>query len=234
MIYFLLFLAFSIGVFSAFWIWIAYNSKFHGNWVKAPLVIFDFDGTICPSYPLFIEQMNLLVRKIDADFQNMAPKEIMSALSVSAFKLPFLLRKARKNVQRKLLELEPVPGMADVLNELKNRGFSLGVLTSNSLENVLPYLKKHRIDLFDFIYTGNNVFGKEKHLKLILKKSGLSNAIYVGDEGRDIEAAKRASIQSIGVAWGYNSSSFLQKYAPDSMAYTPSTLLNILAISILR
>ncbi len=227
-------------VLTASWYWIAHKTTFWGSWPqsKSPLVIFDFDGTICPSYPLFIDQVNCLadeycLRKIKTEemeeFRNMLPKAMMKTLNVSLFKLPFLLRKARRNVQNQLLELEPIPGIVEVLQELKRRRYSLGILTSNSSENVLLYLKKYKIDFFDFIYSGNNVFGKEKHLTAILKKTHLNpmkdQVIYIGDETRDIEAAQKALITSIGVTWGYNSFNLLQEHAPDFLSETPSQLL---------
>jgi HAD superfamily hydrolase (TIGR01549 family) len=228
---------------TTFWYWIAHHSTFWGSWnqVRSPLIIFDFDGTICPSYPLFIEQMNFLsdeynLRKIRKDeveeFRNLTAKNVMRRLGVSLFKLPFLLRKARRNVQEQLLELKPVPGIVEVLQELKCRGYSLGILTSNSPENVLLYCRKYKIDLFDFVYTAKNVFGKEKHLRIILKKAHLNpqkdQVIYIGDETRDIEAARMANFVSIGVTWGYNSLNLLQSSNPDLLTEESSQLLFLL------
>ena len=82
------------------WYRMAYKTACSGDLTRvgAPLVIFDFDGTICPSYPLFIEQVNFLadefnLRKIEDDeidkFRSMNPKSIMKHLGISMFKLPF-------------------------------------------------------------------------------------------------------------------------------------------------
>lgn len=219
-----------------FWYKIAHQTTFWGKWnqIKSPLIIFDFDGTICPSYPLFLDQMAVLLRmrrKDDEDFKNMTPRQILKAYGISLFRLPFLLRKARQNVQEQLLELTPVPGIIEVLRELKKGGYSLGILTSNSEDNVQRYFQKHNIDVFDFIYTGNNIFGKEKHLKAIFKKAHLDPkrdlVVYVGDEVRDIEASQRAGIRSVGVSWGYNSFSLLQMSAPDILLENPLTLLGV-------
>ena len=51
-------------------------------------------------------------------------------------------------------------------------------------------------------------------------------AVYVGDETRDIEAAKRAGFISIGVPWGYDSLRLIQKSCPDFIAETPRQLLS--------
>ena len=57
-----------------------------------------------------------------------------------------------------------------------------------------------------------------------------SKAYYIGDETRDIEAAKKNHIKSIAVTWGYNSETALEKYDPSYIAKTPKDLLTILGL----
>lgn len=228
---------------AAIWYRIAYKATFSGDLtkVKSPLVIFDFDGTICPSYSLFIDQVNLIAIKHNLrtvgegeaeDFKSMDPKIIMKRVGVSTAKLPFLLKKTRRDIQKHLLELKPITGIVEVLQELKMHGYSLGILTSNSEENVSLYLQKYNIDFFDFICAGSNIFGKERHLGIILKKTYLNpqddQVIYVGDETRDLDAAKKAQLISISVTWGYNSPSMLRQSNPDFLCETPSQLLSLI------
>jgi phosphoglycolate phosphatase-like HAD superfamily hydrolase len=187
---------------------------------KTPLVVFDFDGTICPSYRLFVDQLNRLAprygfRKIYPHeleaFRHRSIREAMKVLGVSKWQLPFLIKRIRRRVQRKLLDLEPVEGIVEMLQEMKKKGVGLGILTSNSEENVRLFFQKQGIDCFDFIYTGNNVFGKDGHLKKIRKAAGPGPLLYVGDEGRDMEAARRAKVEGIAVTWGYNSIELFEK-----------------------
>lgn len=166
----------------------------------------------------------------EKDFRKMTCNEILKVLGVSPFRLPFLLRKARKNIRNQILKLAPVDGLSDILREIKQHGATLGILTSNSIENVLPYLKKHGINIFDFVYTGNNVFNKHKHIKKILRKAGLNskNVVYVGDEIRDLEAAQKSSVQSVAVLWGYNHSDLLQEASPTWICESSQQLLSCL------
>jgi len=206
--------------------------------LKPPLLVFDFDGTICPSFHLFIEHLNALSEqyghgKVQPDqienLRNLSARKVVGVLGVSRLKLPFLIRRIRINAQKQLLELNPLSGLSEVIREFKKRGFSLGILTSNTEVNVRLYLQKHNIDCFDFIYSGNNVFGKGAHLKAILKKSGLNpkEVMYIGDEARDMEAAKKAEVAAIAVSWGYNSKSALMEQAPDRCIDEPSQLLDL-------
>lgn len=227
------------------WLILAFRVCFSGDLtrLKTPVAIFDFDGTICPSFHLFIAELNALSneyghKKINPDeienYRNLSAKNVVKTLGVSGFKLPFLIRKLRQNAKKQLLELHPSPQIAQVLQELQSKGISLGILTSNSEINVRLYLQKYGIHFFDFIYSGNNVFGKASHLRTILKKGQLNpkqdRILYIGDEARDMEAAKQAGITGVAVTWGYNSSDLLKQTHPDHLCDRPDQLLALINI----
>lgn len=222
MVYLILFFLIAV----AWFVWHRINNQktLSGDFskLKGPLVIFDFDGTICPSFDMFLDELNALsgsfgYRKVANEergyLRDLPAKEVLRSLGISSWKLPFLIKKLRHNVQSRILNLEPVAGMSDILHRLKDRGVSMGILTSNSQENVHAWLKMHQLDFFDFIFTGNNLFGKDKHLKRISQNA--TDVYYVGDEVRDMEAAKRARIKAVAVTWGYNSHEGLMLAKPD-------------------
>ena len=62
-------------------------------------------------------------------------------------------------------------------------------------------------------------FGKVTKLKKILNKSGIDSkySIFIGDEVRDVEAAKKAKISSGVVSWGYNKIQTLKEKTPDEV-----------------
>jgi phosphoglycolate phosphatase len=51
--------------------------------------------------------------------------------------------------------------------------------------------------------------------------------IYVGDETRDIEAARKIQIQVIAVSWGFNSREVLAEQKPDFLISHPSQLIEV-------
>ena len=111
---------------------------------------------------------------------------------------------------------------------LKNTGFNLGILSSNSKINVCKFLENNNLDnIFDFIYSSRHLFGKDKTLLRLLKKRNIpkKNAVYVGDETRDIEAAKKAGISIVSVSWGFNSRKTLEALQPDQIAGSPGELI---------
>ena len=51
--------------------------------------------------------------------------------------------------------------------------------------------------------------------------------VYVGDEVRDIKAAKRAGMKIIAASWGYNEREALEKYKPDLIVDRPVELIEV-------
>jgi len=54
------------------------------------------------------------------------------------------------------------------------------------------------------------------------------DVIYIGDEVRDIEAARAAGIKIASVTWGYNLESILTENKPDYIVTQPRDLLNLM------
>ena len=82
---------------------------------------------------------------------------------------------------------------------------------------MLQFSKRNNLEVFDFVYSGSSIFGKDRVIRKVLKSLDipLSNAIYVGDETRDVEAAKAVGIAIIAVSWGFNSKKILEARHPD-------------------
>jgi hypothetical protein len=97
--------------------------------------------------------------------------------------------------------------------------------------NVLVFLEKNGIDdCFDFIYSANNLFGKHRTINATLKQFNISphEVVYIGDEMRDVDAARNSNIKIAAVCWGYNSKSALQKTQPDIIIEHPKELFDAL------
>jgi HAD superfamily hydrolase (TIGR01662 family) len=196
--------------------------------------IFDFDGTICDSYEAAMRSINdhsdsFGYRKADpsewAALRELTMQEVLKSLGISSVKLPFVVSKIRKALKSEMDRLQAFEGIQDALEHLRKNGHSVGVLSSNSEENILYWSKKHGIT-FDFIYSGSSIFGKDRVIKKALKNLNIpaANVIYVGDETRDIEASRSAGVQVIAVTWGYNTKKLLQNHRPDFLLDLPSEL----------
>lgn len=203
-------------------------------------IIFDFDGTIADSFDLVLTISNRLAAEFGYPrvqpeevkrLKNLSSREIVRQSGVSMFQLPFLLQRLRRELQQEIGTLKLIPGMREVLLALKQRGHPLGIVTSNSQENVMTFLKAQDLhDVFDFVSSGLTLFGKGRVIRQAIRRNHLDegNAIYVGDETRDIEAAKRIRIRVISVTWGYSSREVLASQQPDFLAEHPEELVKII------
>jgi len=201
-------------------------------------IVFDFDGTIADSMPLLISLFNRLAadygfQKVDQKevdkFRNRTTKDMLKKLAIPTYKLAKIVKKVRNEFNRDIDKLRPVKGIEVVLKDLHKKNSQMGILTSNSEVNVKAFLLKNKIDFFDFIYAGSSIFGKSRVLKKMLKAEKLSaeKVIYVGDETRDIDAAKKCNVKVISVGWGFNSAQILQRHNPDWFVSKPKELSQI-------
>ena len=203
-------------------------------------IIFDFDGTIADTLDSVVRIVNdhaehfgyKKVTKEDIPYlQGKKPREILSYLGISIFKLPLWIKKIHSEINKEISNMESTVNISPLLSELNNNEhFHLGILTSNTQENVKKFLDKNGLDFFDFIRTGKSVFGKSHMINKIIKQRHVNKneAFYVCDEVRDIEAARKSGIRSIAVTWGYNTKGALMKENPDFLVDSPDELRNII------
>lgn len=206
---------------------------------KFKAVIFDFDGTIADSSKAIIEVLDELgteysLPKIaSSDFKKFRKttfKELLRTSGISKIRLFFLLKRARKLLGDKIPNVSTYKGMHSVIESLHNQNYLLGIVTSNSVENVQKFLKNNHLEFFNFIHSEPGLFGKDKVINQCLKTLKLTTdeVIYVGDETRDIEAANKSGIQIISTCWGYNDKSLLKPLNPDYLISAPKEILKIL------
>lgn len=175
------------------------------------LIIFDFDGTLADTFSYFLNAINEVAdryqfKRIDRDtLHNPDVRQIMSHHEIPFWKLPFIVRDMQSLMKRDIADITLFPGIEHALHDLSERGATLAIVTSNSRENVLSVLGPESATLFSYIESAS-IFGKKKKLNKILASSQIApkDAILIGDEIRDAQAAKEAGISFGAVTWGYN------------------------------
>ncbi len=205
---------------------------------KKKLIIFDFDGTIadtlCLGYEIYQDLAeNYHFRQIDRseinNLRDLSTYEILRKMKISLIKVPFLAVQFQRELNKRIEELHPINGMIEILKQIDISKVKLGIITSNSKENVEKFLQNYDIkNLFSFIHSEKNIFGKTHILKKTFREQNYlpSNVFYVGDETRDIDSSKKAHIPVIAVGWGFNSKSALLKHNPDYFTASPEELLS--------
>jgi HAD superfamily hydrolase (TIGR01509 family) len=203
------------------------------------VIIFDFDGTLADTIDILLSITNRLSAEFGfksatkeelAQLSNLNSWQILQYSGISIFKFPLLIRRLKAELHSEVPQIQLFPGIKEVLLELKKRGFQLGIITSNSRENVLASLAKNGLqDTFTFIYSGST-FGKHKVINkwLRIEKINPEKVVYVGDEVRDIDAAKKTGIKVIAVGWGFNSPQALAAQNPNFLIERPQELIEIM------
>ncbi len=200
-------------------------------------VIFDFDGTLVDSLPVVLRIARKMVPGLNwsqdeiQKVRNMPAKEVIKYSGLSYWQLARLMLKGKKIMSGHLDELKVFPGMHQAIRSLQTSGYQLSVVSSNSEAIIRQVLKREKIeDCFVGVYGNVGLFSKSRVFKVVLKdqKAVASDAIYVGDEVRDIDSAHKSGIPIISVTWGYNAEPILTKSQPTYLAHNPQELLRVI------
>ena len=202
------------------------------------VILFDFDGTIANSLEIGFQVTNRLAREFGyqqinleefKQLQNLSSREILKRLKISIFKIPFLARRFNTEFGRNIGQLMLIPGIKETLLELKQRGNRLAIVSTNSERNIRLVLEAHGLSgVFDQVLS-SSPFGKSRLIKKMIRQNRFSpeTVFYVGDETRDIEAARKSRVAAIAVTWGFNSEKILAAQNPDFLIHNPHDLLDI-------
>lgn len=211
------------------------------------LVIFDLDGTLLntisdlgtaanyalekagypthplDSYPFFVG--NGVTRLLE----RVAPEEARSESSIAQLRRFFMEYYGKHLTDN----TKPYPGIVDLLRDLRANGINIAV-ASNKYQAAVEELIHHYFgDLEWSAVEGNKdnypVKPDPSIVFDILGKCPTPKAavLYVGDSGVDMETARRACIESVGVTWGFRPVKELRQYYADNIAHTPEEVLNL-------
>ena len=83
------------------------------------------------------------------------------------------------------------------------------------------------------MHSTTTIWSKHHSLAKLIKSRGFlrENVLYIGDETRDISAARKCGIRSVAVSWGYNSRKALSADSPDYLVETPEKFLELLTVA---
>ena len=191
------------------------------------LVIFDLDGTLVDSFPWFLRTINDIAdhfgfrRVTNEDVEELrhaSTREILSRLEVPVWKLPAIARHARRLKGEAASEISLFTGTDAMLRRLAGNGVQLALVTSDSEANARQKLGASAA-LFAHFDCSASLFGKAAKYRRVIRRVGVQpeNVISIGDEVRDIEAARAVGIACGAVSWGYAAPAALQALAPDYM-----------------
>lgn len=190
------------------------------------LALFDFDGTLADSFPWFAGVINdtadrFRFRRVEAHevdgLRGKSSREMMQILGVSAWKLPFIARYIRKRKAQDLHGIPLFPEAPAALRRLHEAGVTLAMVSSNSEANIRKMFGPQTAALISHYECGSSLHGKARRFRKVLRRSGVAaaDAIAIGDELRDIDAAREAGIAFGAVTWGYTHGAAMIAAKPD-------------------
>ena len=204
--------------------------------MKTQFIIFDFDGTIADTQDALVAITNRLAPEFGfapvqpeevAHYKHLTTREIIKQSRIRWWKIPCFIQRVKEELKEEMKAIQPISGIEAALEELKNHHFQLGIITSNSEENAIQFLRQHGLlHYFNFVESSFHLFGKNKVIQRFLRDKNLSpkTVTYVGDETRDIEAARKSGVNIVAVSWGFNAADALTKSKPDVLIAHPSEL----------
>ena len=122
----------------------------------------------------------------------------------------------RRRVEADAMSIRLFDGIQPMLERLRSAGVRTAIVSSNAEQNIRRILGPQNSALIDIYDCGASLFGKARKLRAVVTRSGVpaARAICIGDETRDIEAAREAGIASGAVLWGYAKRDVLLSFAP--------------------
>lgn len=212
---------------------------------KINTVLFDFDGTIMDTNTVILQSWQHTFRTVEGKER---PKEEI----LETFGEPLYVTMAKVLPQIPVEEgaqiyrsyhydnftelIEIFPGILDLLEELKARGYRTGIVTSRLWHTTEMGLKKYDMEqYFDAIVTCDDT---DKHkpdpepVNIALERLGSKpeETIMVGDSKFDILSAKNAGVRAALVSWAVaiNDEDKTGESAPDYILEKAEDLLEIL------
>jgi phosphoglycolate phosphatase len=189
------------------------------------LLIFDFDGTLADSAHWMIRTLNEIagqfgLRQVSEDevamLRGRSNSEIVRYLGVPMWKLPSIAAEMRRRIARDIAQIKLFAGVDDLLRRLDESGVKLAIVSSNSEDNVRRILGESNASRIDTFECSASMFGKARKLRTVMNRLGASAhaTLCIGDETRDIEAAREVNAASAAVLWGYAHAEILQQFSP--------------------
>ena len=203
------------------------------------IVIFDLDGTLTNN----INSSEIIYQRIAAQYHlpKLTNKEIrelksnpslkkLMKLGIPIHKMPKMYRESREIASEFVDETKLILGIKELIMKLNDKKTKLAIVSSNSYSNINRFLSNNDINIFSFIEAKASMKGKKRKLQKLLKENGYkpSDAIYVGDEVRDVLACRTISLEVIAVTWGSETKTILEKANPNYIVDSVDELSDLL------
>ncbi|MDD6257733.1 MAG: HAD-IA family hydrolase [Erysipelotrichaceae bacterium] len=212
-----------------------------------PLLLFDFDGTIMDSEKMITGCYAYLFQKHRSldDFTPELQKEVFGADLEEELARLFPdedtadmvkeFREFQKSLPgRHLVQL--MPHVKETLDELKKRGYEMGIVTSRLSESCEMWLKDLEIEDYFNAVIGNENYRHAKPAKDCIIRAceimghGHDAVVYTGDNPHDVETGINAGVYTVGFVSDWEKKEAIENSKPNVMIFEFSELIKVLNV----
>ena len=203
------------------------------------VIAFDFDGVIADSldayFPVFQSCCADLGFSGPASmeafldvFDSNAVKGLLKA-GVPFYRLRQLGKRLAPRVAALNLEVQPFPGILDLIRTLQQR-HSVYVVTSNVTKATVQFMDRHGIRGLEDVIGSDRQASKIKKIRRIAKQHRGSEVWYIGDTLGDMKEARAARAIPVAACWGWHDRARLATGNPDHLVESPAALAALLGV----
>ena len=215
--------------------------------MKYTTIVFDCDGTLLDTATDLANAVNHVLRTHNFPEKSLA--EVKAALgnavtylmrqclpsSVADDELAPYIEEFKAYYGEHLKDTTaPYPGILDMLDALREKGYKLAIVSNKIQEGVTPLNKEYFGDRLPVAIGERPGLQRKPAPDMVLQAlkevdSTPEESIYVGDSEVDVATAKNSGLLCIGVTWGFREESLRQELGVTHIARKAEDILSIVA-----
>ena len=213
--------------------------------MKYTTIVFDCDGTLLDTLTDLRNAVNYVLRTHDLPERSIP--EVKAALGngvahLMRQSLPDSISEAQFNTYLDEFKAyygehlqdytAPYPGMLDVLDTLRAKGYKLAIVSNKIQEGITPLNKEYFGDRLPVAIGERPGLQRKPAPDMVLQAlkelgSTPEESIYVGDSEVDVATAENSGLLCIGVTWGFREESLHQELGVTHIARKAEDILSI-------
>ena len=213
--------------------------------MKYTTIVFDCDGTLLDTLTDLRNAVNYVLRTHDLPERSIP--EVKAALGngvahLMRQSLPDSISEAQFNTYLDEFKAyygehlqdytAPYPGMLDVLDTLRAKGYKLAIVSNKIQEGITPLNKEYFGDRLPVAIGERPGLQRKPAPDMVLQalkelNSTPEESIYVGDSEVDVATAENSGLLCIGVTWGFREESLHQELGVTHIARKAEDILSI-------
>ena len=213
--------------------------------MKYTTIVFDCDGTLLDTLTDLRNAVNYVLRAHDLTERSVP--ELKAALGngvahLMRQSLPDSISEAEFNTYLDEFKAyygehlqdytAPYPGMLDVLDTLRAKGYKLAIVSNKIQEGITPLNKEYFGDRLPVAIGERPGLQRKPAPDMVLQAlkelgSTQDESIYIGDSEVDVATAKNSGLLCIGVTWGFREESLHQELGVTHIARKAEDIVSI-------